>query len=392
MLKKLIKAMLLCILAAAMISQSVIFAAEQQTQPAAIMVNTDVPARSAILIEPMSGKVLYEKNADERLPPASITKIMTLLLVMEAIDEGRLSLEDTVTCSPHASSMGGSQIWFEPGEQMTVHELLKATAVASANDASVALGEKIAGSEEGFVAMMNERAGQLGMKDTEFRNATGLDAESHLTTARDIATMGAELLKHPKIKEYTTIWMDSLRNGETQLVNTNRLIRFFEGATGLKTGTTDGAGHCLCASAERNGLQLVAVVLGCETGDKRFAAARTLLEYGFANFEMKEVPAPEEPFAPIAVKGGAERSVEVKSLAPEKMLVEKGGSKKLTQQVKVTAGLTAPVTEGQIVGSVAVMLDGVVVCSYQLAAAKTIPEMTFKIAFDMTLKELTRLC
>ncbi len=392
MLKRYLKGLLLCVLAAAMVSQSVVSVFAQQAEPAAIMVNTDIPAKSAILIEPMSGKVLYEKNADERLPPSSITKIMTLLLVMEALDEGRLTLEDTVTCSPHASSMGGSQIWFEPGEQMTVHELLKATAVASANDASVALGEKIAGSEEGFVAMMNQRAGELGMTNTEFRNATGLDAESHLTTARDIATMGAELLKHPKIKEYTTIWMDSLRNGETQLVNTNRLIRFFEGATGLKTGTTDGAGHCLCASAERNGLQLVAVVLGCETGDKRFAAARTLLEYGFANFEMKEVPGPETPFEPVAVKGGVERKVEVKSLAPEKMLVEKGGGKKLTQQVKLTPELAAPVTAGQNIGSVVVMLDGVVVCSYELAAAKTVPEMTFKAAFDMTLKELTRLC
>ena len=392
MLKKLIKTAMISALTAAMILQSAVFAAEQLSEPAAIMVNTDIPARSAILIEPTSGKVLYEKNADERLPPASITKIMTLLLVMEAIDEGRIKPDDTVTCSPHASSMGGSQIWFEPGEQMTVHELLKATAVASANDASVALGEHIAGSEDSFVAMMNERAGQLGMKDTEFRNATGLDAESHLTTARDIATMGAELLKHPKIKEYTTIWMDSLRNGETQLVNTNRLIRFFEGATGLKTGTTDGAGHCLCASAERNGLQLVAVVLGCETGDKRFAAARTLLEYGFANFEMKEVPVPEAPFEPIAVKGGVERTVEVKSLAPEKMLVEKGGNKKLTHQVKLTPELTAPVAQGQIVGTAVVMLDGVVVCSYELAAAAAVPEMTFKAAFDMTLKELVRLC
>lgn len=392
MLKKLIKTVMISALTAAMILQSAVFAAEQLSEPAAIMVNTDIPARSAILIEPTSGKVLYEKNADERLPPASITKIMTLLLVMEAIDEGRIKPDDTVTCSPHASSMGGSQIWFEPGEQMTVHELLKATAVASANDASVALGEHIAGSEDSFVAMMNERAGQLGMKDTEFRNATGLDAESHLTTARDIATMGAELLKHPKIKEYTTIWMDSLRNGETQLVNTNRLIRFFEGATGLKTGTTDGAGHCLCASAERNGLQLVAVVLGCETGDKRFAAARTLLEYGFANFEMKEVPAPETPFEPIAVKGGVERTVGVKSLAPEKMLVEKGGNKKLTHQVKLTPELTAPVAQGQIVGTAVVMLDGVVVCSYELAAAAAVPEMTFKAAFDMTLKELVRLC
>ena len=368
-----------------------VFAAADEAAPAAIMVDAGIPAKSAILIEQQSGKVLYEKDADQKLPPASVTKIMTLLLVMEALDSGKLSLDDTVTCSPHASSMGGSQIWFEPGEQMTVHELLKAAAVASANDASVALGEQIAGSEEAFVALMNQRAGELGMTNTQFFNATGLDAAGHLTTARDIATMGAELLKHPKIKEYTTIWMDSLRNGETQLVNTNRLIRFFQGATGLKTGTTDGAGHCLCASAERNGLSLVAVVLGAKSSDDRFNGARQLLEYGFANFEMADVPPPEQPIEPIAVRGGVKRQAEVISLAPEKMLLEKGAGKKLTQQVEVETELQAPVSAGQKVGRIRVMADGIVACEYDLAAACDIAEMTFKAALDMTFKELVRL-
>lgn len=363
----------------------------EETLAAAIMVNAQIPCKSAILIEQTSGKVLFEKEADIQMPPASITKIMTMLLVMEAIDSGRLSFDDVITCSPHASSMGGTQIWFEPGEQMTVHELLKATAIASANDASVALGEQIAGSEEGFVAMMNERAQQLGMTNTTFKNATGLDAEGHLTTARDISIMSAELLKHKKITEYTTIWMDNLRNGETQLVNTNKLVRFFNGATGLKTGTTDGAGSCLSASATRNGLSLIAVVLGADTSDLRFGSARGLLEYGFANFEMKPVPEPEPAVAPIPVTGGVRREAAVKSLAPDAMLVEKGAGDKITQQIKFEEQLMAPVEENQKLGSVRVLLDGIVVCEYDLAAAETIEVMTFKSALEMLWREITRM-
>lgn len=357
----------------------------------AIVVNHDIPAKSAILIEQSSGRVLYEKNADQKTAPASITKIMTMLLVMEAIDSGKLSFDTMITCSPHASSMGGTQIWFEPGEQMTVHELLKATAVASANDAAVALGEAVAGSEEAFAAMMNARAAELNMTNTNFVNATGLDADGHLTTARDIAIMGAELLKHEKIKEYTTIWMDELRGGETQLVNTNKLVRFYQGATGLKTGTTDDAGYCLCASAERNGLSLIAVVLGGDSSEHRFSAARSLLDYGFANFEMRPVPEPDVPIEPIAVTGGVKRKAAVIALAPKSMLTEKGQNKKLTQEITLSESLCAPVTAGQTVGSVLVMLDGVVICEYPLAAAETIDEMTFRASVDMTLSQLFRL-
>ena len=374
----------------ALLTQPMMVFAEEEL-PAAIIVNADIPCRSAILIEQKSGKVLFEKQPDEKMPPASITKIMTLLLVMEALDSGRIAIDDTVTCSPHASSMGGSQIWFEPGEQMTVHELLKATAIASANDAAVALGEHIAGSEEAFVAMMNERAGQLGMKNTTFKNASGLDIEGHLTTARDIAIMSAELLRHPKIKEYTTIWMDSLRNGETQLVNTNKLVRFFEGATGLKTGTTDDAGSCLSASAERNGLSLIAVVLGAANSNERFSAARGLLEYGFANFEMKAVPAPEPPIAPIPVLGGVKREVETIGNAPESMLIEKGRAKEITQKITVEESLFAPVAAGDKVGNVVVMADGVVVCEYELFAKDDVAKMTFSAAAKMVLQELIRM-
>ena len=219
-------------------------------------VNDGLPARSAILIEQESGRVLFEKNPDEQLPPASITKVMTLLLTMEAIDQGKLTLNDMITCSAHAASMGGSQIWFEEGEQLSVDDLLKATAISSANDAAVALAEAVAGSEEAFVGMMNERAQSLGMANTHFVNATGLDAQGHVTTARDIAEMSRVLLRYPLISEYSSVWMSELRGGETQLVNTNKLVRFYDGCTGLKTGTTDGAGSCLSASATRGGLSL----------------------------------------------------------------------------------------------------------------------------------------
>ncbi len=246
-----------------------------------------VKAKSAVLMDVQTGKVLYAFNEKEKLYPASVTKVMPLLLFMEAVDEGRLSLEDKVKTTPEAASKGGSQIWLKEGEEMSVDDLLKATAVGSANDACTSLGIHLAGSEEGFVKMMNERAMALGMKNTHFVNCSGLDDDTteHLTTAYDVALMSAELLRHERIKTYTTVWMDSLRDGKTQLVNTNRLVRFYSGTTGLKTGTTSKAGHCLSASAERDGLHLVAVVMGAETSEDRFEGAKSMLDWGFANFE-----------------------------------------------------------------------------------------------------------
>ena len=227
---------------------------------ATVATELKIPAKSCILMDVATGTVLYEKESHLKLPPASITKVMALLLIMEAIDSGQLTLDTMLSASPHACSMGGSQIWLEPNEQMSVNDLLKATVIGSANDATVVLGEAIAGSEEGFVAMMNERAEQMGLKDTHFVNCSGLDAEGHLTSAYDIAIMSKELIKHSLIKNYSTVWMDSLRNGESELVNTNKLVRYYEGCTGLKTGTTSGAGACLTATAERKGTELVAVV------------------------------------------------------------------------------------------------------------------------------------
>ena len=269
-----------------------------------------ITAKSAILTERSTGTVLFEHDADKQMPPASITKVMTLLLVFEAMDAGKFTMETEIVASEHACSMGGSQIWLEPGEAFTVNELLKAAAISSANDACVALGEAVSGSEETFVELMNERAAELGMKNTVFKNCTGLDAEGHLSTARDIAIMSAELLRHPEIKNYSTVWMDSLRGGKTELTNTNRLVRFYKGCTGLKTGSTDGAGCCLSASAERDGMELISVTLGSPNTDERFAAGRKLLDYGFANFALVKMTPPEEYLAPIPVAHGTAETVQ----------------------------------------------------------------------------------
>ena len=339
----------------------------------AAQVDNSLPAKSAILIEQESGRVLFEKNADEVLPPASITKVMTLLLVMEALDEGRISIDDMVTCSEHAESMGGSQIWVKAGEQMTVDDLLKATAISSANDASVALAEMIAGSEEAFVGLMNERAQQLEMTNTHFFNATGLDAEGHVTTARDIATMSRELLRHPKITEYSSVWMSELRDGQTQLVNTNKLVRFYDGCTGLKTGTTNGAGSCLSASATRKGMSLVAVTLGSPTSAERFSAARGLLDYGFANYTRVELP-------PL----GVAQEVSVLSETPGAVIVKASDKDAIEQQAELLEDVEAPVEAGQMLGKVTVRVGESVLCEYNLVAAEGVERMTFGNA----LKEL----
>ncbi len=317
-------------------------------------------AKSAILMEMSSGQVLMEKNADEKLPPASITKIMTLLLVMEALDEGKITLEDRVTASREASSKGGSQIWLKEGEVMTVHELIKATAVASANDASTALAEYIAGDETSFVALMNKRAAELGMINTNFENCSGLDdtAENHYTTARDIAIMSCELMKHEKIKEYTTIWMDSLRNGETELVNTNRLIRFYEGATGLKTGTTSKAGYCISATAQREGMELVSVVLGSDNSTDRFEDAKKLLNWGFANYSIFEPQIDMSLITDVTVLCGEQDKITPVVKNPNPILIKKGTENSITQRVDLCVDVEAPVEKGQKLGTVYFEKDG----------------------------------
>ncbi len=346
-----------------------------------------ISAKSAILIERSTGRMLFEYEADKQVPPASITKIMTLLLVMEAIENGKMSFDTEITASEHACSMGGSQIWLEPGEIFTVNELLKAAAIASANDACVALAEAVSGTEEAFVELMNKRAAELGMENTVFKNCTGLDAEGHLSTARDIAKMSAELLKHEKIKEYSTVWMDSLRNGETELTNTNKLVRFYKGCTGLKTGSTDEAGCCLSASAERGGMELVSVTLGSPNTDERFAAGRKLLDYGFANFAVAKPVPPKEELYEIPVFHGVEEFVTPIFEEPETFLLPKGQETLIEQKVTLSEELEAPVEKGQVVGKVTVSLNGGEIGEYNIIAEDGVEKMSFSAALKILFYE-----
>lgn len=318
---------------------------------AAIGQTLDINAKSVILMEPNTGRILYEANSDEKLAPASITKIMPLLLVMEALERKDITLETVVTASEHACSMGGSQIWLEPGETMTVDELLKAAVIASANDACVALGELLAGSEEGFVALMNERAKELGMNNTTFVNCTGLDADGHLTSAHDVAIMSCELIKHDLIKQYSTVWMDSLRDGQSELVNTNKLVRFYEGTTGLKTGTTGIAKYCLSATAERNGLELCAVVMAGQTSDDRFGGAKKLLDYGFANYSFSVLDS-ELNEKEIKIKGGTQKTVGVETTDKVNVLLAKNSAEEITRTTEWNKKIEAPVKKGDVLGYV----------------------------------------
>ncbi len=334
-----------------------------------------------------------EKNADEKLPPASITKIMTLLLVMEALDGGKITLKDNVTTSREAASKGGSQIWLKEGETMTVHELIKATAVASANDASTALAEYIAGDEMSFVAMMNKRASELGMTNTNFENCSGLDdtAENHYTTARDIAIMSRELMKHEKIKEYTTIWMDSLRNGETELVNTNRLVRFYEGTTGLKTGTTAKAGYCISATAQRDGMELVAVVLGSDNSTERFEDAKKMLNWGFTNYSIYEPQVDTSLITDVTVLCGEQDKIHPVVKNPKPILIRKGTETKITQRVDICIDVEAPVEKGQKLGAIYFEKDGEILATCPIVSENAVNKrgvlFVFKILWSTFAKK-----
>lgn len=364
---------------------------DSTTVNAAIGQTLDIKAKSVVLMEPNTGKVLYESNSDEKLPPASITKIMSLLLVMEAIDRGDISLETVVTASEHACSMGGSQIWLEPGETMTVNDLLKAAVIASANDACVALGETVAGSEEGFVALMNERANELGMTNTHFVNCTGLDAEEHLTTAYDVALMSSALIKHDLIKDYSTVWMETLRDGKSELVNTNKLVRFYEGTTGLKTGTTSTAKYCLSATAERNGVELVAVVMAGESSNDRFNGAKKLLDYGFANYNYSSIEAGIEENTELEVLKGTEKTVEIQPQGTLNVLLPKSASGKIERKTVLSENVTAPVKKGDILGTVTVNLDGEQLGEIPLVANEDVGRLTLGVTFAMILKGLFQL-
>ena len=338
-----------------------------------------VTAKSCVLMDLDSGEILLAKNENEQLPPASITKIMTLILCFEALDNGMLSLDDTVTASTNASQKGGSQIWLKENETMTVHELLKATAIASANDACTALGEKLAGDEEAFVVMMNEKAKKLGLENTRFENCSGLDdtTENHYSSALDIAIMSRELMRHEKIKEYTTIWMDSLRDGATQLVNTNKLIRFYEGATGLKTGTTSKAGYCISATAERNGVKLCAVILGADTGDHRFEDAKKLLNYGFANYTVFTPEFDETLITNVNVLYGKTNEIVPKIIPAQSSLLPKGSETSVTQRVDICVDVEAPVEKGQILGYIYYEMDGKEIAKSPIISEESVERKTF---------------
>ena len=348
---------------------------------AAIGQTLDIKAKSVILMEPHTLTVLYESNCDEKLSPASITKIMSLLLVMEALDRGDITLETVVTASEHACSMGGSQIWLEPNETMTVHELLKATVIASANDACVALGELISGSEEGFVALMNARAKELGCNNTNFINCTGLDAAGHLTSAYDVAIMSSELIKHPLIKDYSTVWMDSLRNGESELVNTNKLVRFYKGEKKLKTGTTSTAGYCLSATARRDGMELVAVVMSGDTSNDRFNGAKKLLDYGFANYSFFEIEADLGDVTSIEVKKGVEGKAKIVADGKLNLLLPKSEAKQITQKLNLKSNVTAPVKKGQVVGNVDIYVGDKSVGSIKIVSDAQVKRLNLWITF-----------
>lgn len=337
-----------------------------------------VSAPSALLMEKETGTVLFSKGEHEKREIASVTKVMTLLLTMEAIDSGTLSYDDVVTGSAHASSMGGSQIWLKEGEKMSVRDLLKAVCIVSGNDAAVALGEHLAGSEEAFVQRMNEKAKALGMNDTVFINCTGLPAEGHLSSAYDVALMSRELLKnHPGIREFTTVWMDSLRGGESMLVNTNKLIRFYDGATGLKTGSTDAARYCLSASAERDGMELIAVVLKGETSDRRFEDAKALLNYGFANYSLVHV-APDEVLQPVFVRLGVRGFVQPRLTEDDTLLLEKSRASGLVTEAELAAELPAPVAAGDRVGTLFVRdAAGTEIAALPIFAAEDVPKVSF---------------
>ena len=336
----------------------------------------EITAPSAILVEAESGKILYEKNAHEIRACASITKVMTMILVMEALENGKLHMEDMLSASQHAASMGGSDIWLKEGEVMSVHDLIKATMVASANDAAVVLAEDICGSEDAFVEKMNEKAKSLGMKETVFKNCNGLDEEGHLTSAYDVSLMSRELIRHKEIFEFTSIWLDYLRGGKTQIVNTNKLLKTYNGITGLKTGTTSQAGSCITATAQREDLNLVAVVLGSASGKERFTDAAALLDYGFANY-CRYIPEFHEDIPAIKVTRGMQSELKATANISGSCVIEKGKNKEITYKLNVKEEVQAPVNKGDKVGTLTFYSGKEVLKEYPIVAQHIVDEMTF---------------
>lgn len=375
---------LLCVLVSLVLTVGGVQAAPAQPAESGVL---PLQAASAVLMEKETGTILYESQPHQQLEPASVTKIMTLLLIFEAIDSGRIAREDMVTVSAYAAGMGGSQVYLKEGEQMSVGELVKCITVVSGNDAAVTMAEYLAGSESAFVAQMNQRAAQLGMADTHFVNCTGLPAQGHLTTAYDIALMSRELiLNHPSIRDYTTIWMDSIRNGAFGLTNTNRLIRFYQGATGLKTGSTDGALYCMSATAERSGMELIAVVMKSPTSAQRFEDAKTLLDYGFASYTLADVH--PEALPPVDVLLGVSDQIQPQLSRPCRLLVKKGEEALIQTKVTLAADLEAPVEQGQTVGELSVLVGDEVRDTIPIVSAQSVARLTVPGIFQRLLRQL----
>ena len=352
--------------------------AEENTEDEANNNTLNLESGGAVLIEQTTGQVLYNHNMHEKLRPASVTKVMSILLIMEAVDSGQITLQDKVPCSENAAGMGGSQIWLEVGEELTVDEMLKAICVVSANDCTVAMAEYLCGSEEAFVSKMNERAKELGMNDTTFKNCHGIDEDGHLTSAYDIALMSRELLNnHPTILNYTTIWMDTLRDGESELVNTNKLIRNYKGATGLKTGSTSVALYNLSASATRDGMSLIAVILKAPTTKLRFSEAQKLLDYGFNNYEFKSLAVNGNVLKEADVTKGVTSKVNLIVENDVGILLKKGEDKNVSQTINLDENLSAPVYEGQKVGEIVFTLNNEEIGRTNIVAEKSIEKKTF---------------
>ena len=329
-------------------------------------------AKSYILIEQSTGRVLAENNADEQLPIASVTKVMTMLLIMEAVEDGKITFDDMVTVSENAMSYGGSTMFLEAGEQLPVHDMLKGIAVASANDGCVAMAEHLTGSESAFVDMMNKRAKELGMKNTNFMNTNGLDEDGHYSSARDVALMSRELLKYPKITEFTSIWTDELRGGKFQLANTNKLVRFYTGANGLKTGSTSQALCCLSASAKRNDMQLIAVILGAPTSDKRFSSAKALLDYGFANYKINHLVKNKEVICDADIINGTEETVKAIAKEDKFALSEKNNNKEIKRRVFTDNDIKAPIKKGEVLGYVEFVSGGKVIDKVEIVSKNAV--------------------
>ena len=356
--------------------------------PAASLTDLKIPAPSAILMEKETGKVIYEKNPDEKLEPASVTKVMTILLIVEAIDSGKIMMEDMVTTSAHAASMGGSQIYLEEGEKMSVRDMLKSIVVASANDAAVAMAEHISGSESVFVAKMNARARELGMTNTVFTNCSGLmDDRTHVTTARDIAVMSRELIRHDMIKEFSKIWMDTVRGGEFGLNNTNKLIYYYPGATGLKTGFTSRSMYCLSATAERDGIEYIAVIMHADTSANRFESAKTLLSFAFANFTLVSAY-PEKALLPVRVELGKVPYVQPVVQGGGKLLVDKETAPKITKDVQVVDKVPAPVSAGDKLGALILKNGDSLLGEYPIVAGDSVGKLNWGNILGLFLKML----